>query len=351
MARYILIILTLLITTAALFTYSIGENTMSKYEWLPTESAEKEFPMQIVDGDFYFNNGGSIYIPDGRVIENGLGELGSIHIVGDDFKPLPNKLVIKWFSYIENKFYSGEFDLSYDKIKQLFDEGLKSPTSGKHITYDLIMVGLGLNGEVSVYLSGQGVVLEVSHFQAKETDLDWTRVVDNPDIKRDDFVELILGDSLSKDQILQSKKQAAKNNPWEGYKIKYTWDLEITGNSKPISVWLKTLNGEKEYIDYLEGTSDKAKLRSVPSKIIDVSWKSPSGKMYGAEILFNNEEILKAFEKLYKSNPKDNLSLQIEIDAVSNHVKTHIVNSKYSIEMKDVKIDVGRYAEKSEIVK
>ena len=53
-----------------------------------------------------------------------------------------------------------------------------------------------------------------------------------------------------------------------------------------------------------------------------------------AKILFKNEEILKAFEKLYKSDPKDKLSFQIEIDAISNHVKTHLVNSKYSIEMK-----------------
>ncbi len=134
MVKNILIIFTLLIISTALITHSIGKNTMSKYEWMPTESAEKEFPMQIVQGEFYFKNGDSIYIPDGRVIENGLGELGSIHIVGDDFKPLPNKLVIKWFSYIENKFYAGEFDLAYDKIKQLFDEGL---VSRKWKTYNL----------------------------------------------------------------------------------------------------------------------------------------------------------------------------------------------------------------------
>ncbi len=219
-----------------------------------------------------------------------------------------------------------------------------SPASGKHITYDLIMVGLGLNGEVSVYLNGDGVVLEVAHFQANETDMDWNRVVDNPDMKRDDFVELILSDIISHEQILQSKKQLAKNDPWEGYKIKYTWSLEITGNSKPISLWLKTLNGEAEYIDYLEGTSDKAKLRSVPSKIVNVDWKSPSGKEYAAKILFNHEEILKAFEKLYKSDPKDKLSLQIEIDVISNHIKTHVVNSKYSIEMKNIETEVVRYA-------
>jgi arsenate reductase-like glutaredoxin family protein len=318
---------------------------MLKYDWLPTESAEKQFPMRIVDGDFYFKNGGSIYIPDGRVIENGLGELGSIHIVGDDFKPIPDKLAITWFSYIENKFYSGEFELPYDKIKQLFDEGLKSPASGKHITYGLIMVGLGLNGEVSVYLNGDGVVLEVAHFQAKETDVDWTRLTDNTALTREDYVERVLSHRLSHDQILQSKKQAANNDPWEGYKIKYTWDLEITGNSKPESIWLKTVNGEYEYIDYLNGKLDREKLRSVP-KTISVCWESPSGTRYNAKILFNNEEMLKAFEKLYKSNPKDKLSFQVEIDAISNNVKTHLVNSKYSIELKDITIDVGRFAKK-----
>ena len=75
--------------------------------------------------------------------------LAQVHVVGDDFKPLPNKLVITWFSYIENKFYTGEFDLPYDKIKQLFDEGLDVYSKWK--TYNIwiyIMVGLGLNGEI-----------------------------------------------------------------------------------------------------------------------------------------------------------------------------------------------------------
>ncbi|MCP3873094.1 MAG: DUF2931 family protein, partial [Desulfobacteraceae bacterium] len=92
------------------------DKIMKKFEWLPTECAPKNYPMKIVRGDFIFKNKNSIYIPDGRFIMDGWGEVGSIDIVGEDFKPLPVRLRILWFSYTEDKFYAGDFDLPYEKI-------------------------------------------------------------------------------------------------------------------------------------------------------------------------------------------------------------------------------------------
>src|SRR5438046_1377285 len=107
------------------------DTAMDKYKWLPTECAPKRYPMTILRGDLIFKNGGSIYIPEGKILYNGWGETGSTHLAGDAFKPVPYKLSITWFSYTEDKFYQGIVDLPYDTISKLFEDGFISLVTGK----------------------------------------------------------------------------------------------------------------------------------------------------------------------------------------------------------------------------
>jgi len=125
---------------------------MNRYEWLPTESSYENYPMRIIHGDFIFDDGTSLYIPGRKTIDNGWGEMGSIHIVGEKFKPLPTRIEISYFSFAEDKFYSGVFSLPYEKISNLFREGLRSPITGEKITYQNIIVGVAPAGEISIWL-------------------------------------------------------------------------------------------------------------------------------------------------------------------------------------------------------
>ncbi len=54
-----------------------------------------------------------------------------------DFKALPDRLDIRFFSYAENKMYQGSFDLPYEKILALFKAGVakdkETPTFQKLI--------------------------------------------------------------------------------------------------------------------------------------------------------------------------------------------------------------------------
>jgi len=97
---------------------------MNLYEWLPTESAPIAFPMEIIEGTLFYPGSGSIYIPDRRPFANGWGRTGSMHLVGDDAKPVPERLELTWFSYAEDKFYSGRFELNHARLDSLFDAGL-----------------------------------------------------------------------------------------------------------------------------------------------------------------------------------------------------------------------------------
>jgi len=313
-----------------------------KYDWLPTESAKKDFPMQIIKGDLIFRNDNSIYIPDHRLIENGWGQIGSIHVVGEDLKPLPETLIIAWFSYIESNFFLGEFELPFDKIEKLFKKGFNSPVDGKQTTYKYIIVGLGLKGAVSIWLSGDGIVKEVAQFDAEEADeeVDW-RHITLSDLEREQYIEKTLLQSFNGDEkkIEKAKKHAAQENPWEGYRIKYDWNIDIAGTAKPLSIWSSTFNGEKEYINYEKGKSCEQAERSVPKSMI-LNWASPEGKKYSTDITFNTGEIFKAFDKLYSSNPDDTLQLQIEIDASSYSLETYLINSKYTLALQKTKTEV-----------
>ena len=129
--------------------------TMDKYNWQATESAPKSYPMQVVSGTlFYHGQNQGLYVPDGSSIDDGWGSGISSHIVGPDLKPLPDRLQITFFSYTENQFYVGKFDLPYEKILALFKAGYDLRRGGGHTTYGQIVVGIAPGGAVAVWVSG-----------------------------------------------------------------------------------------------------------------------------------------------------------------------------------------------------
>jgi len=331
-----------------LFLFGIRKNIMltDKYEWLPTECADYNYPMQIIDGKFISKNTSYIYIPDKKIISNGWGNIGSIHIIGDNLKPIPDKLVISWFSFAEDKFYSGTFDLPYEKIKFLFEKGYTDPVDGKKTTYNMIMVGLAPEGEISVWLSG-AIVTEISNFQAKETNIEWEQLIANPNISRKDYITAILTDEIgeSKQAYLEKRniphsswktpQEIAKigipHGLWKMYREKYLWEPEIMGNSKPIRMWITTFNGEKNYIDFPSHKSKK-EIAIVP-KQINIEWKTTSGNEYMANIFFNEQEIFRAFKKFNEYNPNEILKLQLEISDTLHSINVSLKSSDFILKL------------------
>ncbi len=102
-----------------------GSCSMEKYEWLPSESGFKQYPMGIIKGDFIFSDNSSKYIPGSATINNGWGRLLSMHISGEALQPVPVKLSIHWFSYVEDKFYKGIFDLPPQRLPLCSETELK----------------------------------------------------------------------------------------------------------------------------------------------------------------------------------------------------------------------------------
>lgn len=45
----------------------------NKFDWLASESAPNDYPMKIISGHFHDPDGGSLYVPNGKLIYEGWG--------------------------------------------------------------------------------------------------------------------------------------------------------------------------------------------------------------------------------------------------------------------------------------
>jgi hypothetical protein len=312
---------------------------MDKYSWLPSESAPEIYPMRIIDGLFVLNDGSTIYIPSSEFIVNGWGEIGSTHIVGDKLKPLPIKLDLIWFSFVEDKFYGGTFALPGNKINDLFGNGFQSSISGKNVTYNRIIVGMAPEGEISVWLEAEGEVLEVATFKAKEVSGNWKSVLGNEKISRKDYLESVLEEFLSEEQVADYKQNGIGKGMFENYKGQYTWDLEVVG-SKPLFCWVKNYNGECEFTKLPFGETVRTR-RSVP-KVITLNWENKSGITYTAKITPDEKEIFKAYQKISSNDFNHKMKLRIYINEMYNSIDVFLKDSQFILKLEKSDIKVHR---------
>lgn len=213
-----------------------GVTPVTKFDWLATESAPKNYPMEIVRGYFIAPDGYSLYIPNEKTIHYGWGSMVSSHVVGPDLKSLPSRLEIEFFSYTENVFYKGEFDLPYDTIVRLFNEGYYSSKKKGHTTYRRIMAGVAPGGSVAVWLFGTNKKTEVFFGKAEKTeDIPWTQIIDNPEITREVFIRRVLEDAIGIENINAIKQNGIPFDLWASYRVHYPRQPVIVADTPPLS--------------------------------------------------------------------------------------------------------------------
>lgn len=306
-----------------LFMSGRARDAMDRYDWLPTESAPLTYPMEIVRGDLVFPDGSSIYIPDKKVFHNGWGELGSTHVVGDETKPVPGTLDITWFSYTEDKFYAGVFELPSETMLTLFNRGFVGPVTGGRTTYHRIIVGLAPGGHISVWLAGEGIVVEVAAFTAAEANVRWRAVLDNDQISRADYVRMVLEETLGPEGLARLAREGVPTGLWERYRRRYPWTIEVVG-AAPISARTGAFNGERENIDLIKRRPPR-ELRAVPRQI-KLDWRSASGRKLTATFDLDEPQVFQAFEKLMAAGDpaKRALELRLVVTEASPRVRAFL---------------------------
>lgn len=276
-----------------------------RHAWLPTECAPRRYPVQILRGDLFFAEGGG-YIPDGRFVANGWGEIGSTHIVGDDEKPLPTTLDLTWLSYAEDLFHSGEFTLDHARLADMFNRGFQSPTRDAWATYGRIIVGMAPGGLISVWLAGAGIVHEVETFTAQPCEVAWQEFA-GEGVDRREFVRAGLLRVMSPTQLEHLTKHGIPSGLFERYRKQYVWRVEWLGRGVPQRAWVRAQNGERDLIRF-DRPLDRPTM-AVPRQI-DFEW-TEDDRRYSAAIPFDDIEVMAAFEELTKLDVQRPLIVQL----------------------------------------
>lgn len=274
---------------------------MTKFDWMANESAPDDVVMQVIRGDFRYSEGGGLYIPNLVILHNGWGKGRSNHVVGSDLKPIPNRLDITFFSYLENHFYKGTFELPYERIVKMFNEGYYSPSEKEKITYHRITAGIAPGGVVSVWVGGIDRITEVFQGKAEKSEEDFKVIIDNPKYTRESYVQVTLDRTLTPEQLAKITKNGIPLTRWKDYhKKRYHWQPVLNGFeiADGLISQINYLNGEQDYL-YLPMDEKLAKeTRAIP-KEIHFRWIQGDRKK-PFRLHFDPQEIFEVFDRLGK---------------------------------------------------
>jgi len=289
-----------LVMLGTLWLYSgQGRVEKSKFDWLASNSAPAGCPMRIIMGDFHFRGGGSLYIPPAS-LHGGWGAPASVHVVGADEKPLPDRMTIVFYSYLEDKLYRGDFQLPYERIAKLFAEGYRSYDyrTPPHITFERLIAGVAPGGSVAVWVDGIGREQEVFFGRAQEFDGDWHQITGMPPhVNREENRVRSLNQAVTTDPMTERFIENVPIDVWETYRAPYAWRPVFADVPMPlVSVVYNYFNGER----YELPVSMDAEMQKLPRPIpkhIDFFSKIPGedAKVW-FQYDFDEAEITRAFK-------------------------------------------------------
>jgi hypothetical protein len=267
---------------------------LDSYEWLPTECADERYPMQLISGRLRCGDE-IVMVPAGKIINNGWGEVGSRRLVGSPQKGVPDRLSIAWFSYTEDQFFAGTLELPHAELAQRFRDGFQEPLTRERVTWSKIIVGMGLGGWTSVWLAGSGLVQEVARAQQEPAQLDWSLVLDNPDIQRADFVRSKLRSRLTNAENQALAKHGPPVSTWPRYALRCRWRIRVDGIQVPLYMFLRSFDGNRSFYDFARQPPEQ--LDAVP-KSMEITWLTRGNRKLLTKIRLDEEEVFAAFEKV-----------------------------------------------------
>jgi len=324
----------LLIITLSSFTISSCQEKMKKYEWLPTECAPENYPAEIYSGFFHYGTKGSIYIPNGRTVDYGWGENGSVNIAGEQLKEAPHSLELSWISYAEKKNYAGKFELDAKKIDSLFAEGYPDDVEGGRSTYQMIKVGMAPGGDVVVWLSGdKSKQVEIGHFKAKPIgELDWKKIYPNMDETMSQYIDAQL------QKLPENIQTAIKNGEipydyWEGLRKRYQWKAVVESTAAITRIDLAYFNKERDFV-FGEALKHMVDQQAGVIEELSVYWLDDQKRELRTEIKFDEKEAFAVFSNL-KENEKGELLISLDKGKKDATVKLKIRDKE--IPFKEIK--------------
>ena len=297
--------------------------------------APKLYPVEVYRGDFYTKDDW-LPIPNGGIVEAGWGDNG---MNMSRASIIPTGFKITYFSYLENKFYTGDFKLPDDRIHYLFKEGFIDYMTKKYETYDAMIVGMAPSGVLVVWMQGYDKQVEIGRFQATETTMDWVTFAGANAFDKPEYIASILGSRPNATSNFE--KNGLMLGLWDTYRIKYNWrpKFEFPEGCVAETIRLKMCNGEYEILWGDTLVKNIFEKRALTYKAHTL-WEDESGQKYGAHIDFDESEIFEAYRLIYRNDKEQNAELVIKYNDTRTSLEFYLRSKSEEIEIEKCKVKI-----------
>jgi hypothetical protein len=335
------------------------QTNLPEFDWKSNLNCPPGYPVEVYMGGLEGNGSYGSLDSGTSTGLGGWGDSGADMSYG--IKTLPRRINCIWVSYAEGCFYSIDSPIDYGKMLQLFKEGYQD--SGiffnqdgeyKKRTYTTIITGLAPGGVVVIWVMGPGRQVEIGRYKGEKYEVAKEEIarLDNHGILK--FQKEYQEKTMLNTQIVPlAIREANSGKPipyglWDSYRVWYSWrpifsikkEIEIT------SLFWKMFNGEYEKLFDKTLVENKFNKRAIP-KFASLSWTDWTvnsrtdikGQGYGAEITFDEQEIIKAYQEMYKDDKEGKAELQFTINRINTFVTVQLKQGDKEIRLIKTKVD------------
>ncbi len=316
------------------------------FSWNYGLCAPADRPVRVIGGSLHSGTAGVRRFLCSELLHNGWGEKGPVTLPAGNPAAMPDGLSMTWFSLAENTFFSGTFPLPSERLRQLFAGGFHHPLSPERSTWTTVLVGCAPGGRLSVWLSGQGLTVEVAHFAAAETDLDW----DIPP-SRAEWARTRLARTVGEREAQQLFTEGAGGERWDNYRRRFAWSALVLGMGTDATATLvvRSFNGEAELFEFRGGGGAATHAETVSPlahgvpKSMELHFTCSAGVRRVAKVQCDELETFAAFAKLSeRTGASAGLSLHLDVTAAPAELRLYLCDDLYSLELLSAKVRISR---------
>jgi hypothetical protein len=315
-----------------------------KFELTAGPCAAEGYFMTIHGGAFVGADGSVLPVPAGQTLEGDWAESGTVSDEGaDQPRPAPERLKLLWFSYAENKFYEGDFQLPQARIQTLLQQGYWNTRENQLGTYNELVVCVLPKGAVVVWLAGGNQVL-VGRFQGHGTQGNFQQYYGQAD--RATMVKETQQEMPDKVQE-EIASGTISTKQWEAYLKTYPWQVAF---NMPVTLYssynVQYVSGE--YSNY-PLTRDLAAynqvlLTPVPKPVPTACYlhlAAEHGAHYQVRVkVFDEAETMTAFQALQAASPKSPITLLFTLDKPFQRATMVLKNDAREISLLKSQVEV-----------
>lgn len=284
-------------------------------------SADKRFPVDLVDGVFYLNEDEGLSIPFQIPFQNGWGACNGIVIINAESIHAPQALSVKWVSMNEGKVYEVIEPLPHSDMEELWDV-----LTANGIPLDHIVVGMAPYGQMALWFWAFQKSYLIAWMMGDEVPcdmpLEYRHYLDN--FRQQLLTELHIGNVA---QLVPPR------DLFDNYMKQFTYRYQVILEhwDEDEEKWIKYDEEKDEVIpefEYIEeslydGTHDKLHDGGLmkyheagkPKKLA-LKWHIKKSD-YSAYFWFEDEEICAIFNKFYGQHPDTKTDFIIHIDSIN----------------------------------